>query len=112
MNPVINDLEYIYLVKTFEDFFADSQTGRPREDLIDKYAREVVAFLQTQRGNQHKLLFVLKLAYRKHHLGDETIGWDELGNKMCDALCDAMGDEEYRKWSVSQRTASATGRMK
>ena len=39
-----------------------------------------------------RLLDTLKLAYRKHCLSDEAIGWEELGDQMLDALCEAMGD--------------------
>jgi len=40
----------------------------------------------------------LQAAYRKHCLNDESIGWDELGSMLCDALCEIMGDDEYQKW--------------
>lgn len=39
-----------------------------------------------------------KLAYRKHHLGDESIGWEELSNCLFLALCNEMGDEGYQDW--------------
>lgn len=47
------------------------------------------------------LLAVVKLAYQKHHLGDQNIGWEELGTRLCDALCNAMGDAEFQKWLES-----------
>lgn len=43
-------------------------------------------------------LSTLKMAYRKHCLGDESVGWNELGDRLCDALCNAMGDREFQKW--------------
>lgn len=45
------------------------------------------------------------LAYRKHVLGDDSIGWDELGNVLRDALCEFMGDGSFQTWlkSVSER---------
>lgn len=45
-----------------------------------------------------ELLEAVKLAYRKHHLGDDTIGWDELSDKLLDALCNAMGADGYLEW--------------
>ena len=44
------------------------------------------------------LLTACKLAYRKHHLDDESIGWEELGNALLDALCNEMGTDEYILW--------------
>ena len=48
--------------------------------------------------NLDLLLNTVKLAYRKHHLGDDTIGWDYLSDTMKDTLCEVMGDERYTKW--------------
>lgn len=45
-----------------------------------------------------KLLHAVQMAYRKHHLDDDSIGWEELGNILLDALCETMGDEEFIKW--------------
>jgi hypothetical protein len=44
------------------------------------------------------LLEVVGLAYRKHHLGDMSISWEELSDKLLDALCNVMGDELFNKW--------------
>lgn len=40
----------------------------------------------------------LKLAYRKHHLGDEAVGWNELGDKLLNALCELMTDKGFQEW--------------
>ena len=45
----------------------------------------------------------LKLAYRKHHLGDESIGWDELSECLLDALCNELGDDGYQEWLASNK---------
>ena len=45
----------------------------------------------------------LKTAYRKHVRGDEDIGWDELGDILCNALCNIMGDEAFQEWLAKQR---------
>jgi len=44
------------------------------------------------------LLEAVKLAYRKHHLGDPSIGWDELSDKLLNVLCETMGDRAFIKW--------------
>ena len=43
----------------------------------------------------------LQAAYRKHHLGHDHIGWDELGGILCDVLCEVMGDTEFQLWLTS-----------
>ena len=53
------------------------------------------------------LLDAVKLAYRKHHLGDESIGWDELSECLLDALCNEMGDDGYQEWLASQHAVQA-----
>ena len=53
------------------------------------------------------LLDAVKLAYRKHHLGDESIGWGELSECLLDALCNAMGDDGYQEWLASQPAVQA-----
>lgn len=52
-----------------------------------------------------RLVEALKLAYRKHWLNDDSIGWDELGDKLCDALCNAMGDKEFSLWLQQMKAA-------
>jgi len=44
------------------------------------------------------LLSACKLAYRKHHLDDDSIGWGELGECLLDALCNEMGDDGFQEW--------------
>jgi len=58
------------------------------------------------------LLSACQMAYRKHHLNDETIGWDELGDCLLDALCNSMGDDGYQKWLTSQPGSAADGERK
>ena len=45
----------------------------------------------------------LKLAYRKHCLGDDSIGWNELSDCLLDALCNELGDDGFQKWLASVR---------
>ena len=50
------------------------------------------------------LLYACKAAYRKHHLADDSIGWDELSDILKEALCNAMGDDEFVMWLDSIKT--------
>ena len=45
------------------------------------------------------MLNALKDTYRKHALEDERVGWHELSDTLCNALCNAMGDQEFVRWS-------------
>ena len=49
-----------------------------------------------------QLLEVIKLFYRKHVLNDESIGWDELGDKLYNELSEILGDKEFCKWLDTQ----------
>ena len=58
------------------------------------------------------LLDAVKLAYRKHHLGDESIGWDELSGCLLDALCNEMGDNGFQEWLASNKPVDLTPEVK
>ncbi len=47
------------------------------------------------------LLDAVQKAYRKHWLNDGTIGWDELGDILHNALINTMGDNEFIEWKNS-----------
>ena len=48
--------------------------------------------------HERLLLAAVQLAYRKHHLNEPQIGWDELSTALLNALCEVMGDEGFQKW--------------
>ena len=50
------------------------------------------------KKERDRLLRAVQTTYRKHHLSDESIGWDELSDILLDALCESMGDVGYQKW--------------
>ena len=54
---------------------------------------------------QEQLVHALKMAYRKHQLDDESIGWNELTPIMANALCEAIGDQAFQDWIDEQLTA-------
>ena len=48
------------------------------------------------------------MAYRKHVLDDDKIGWDELGEALATVLSEEMGKKEFNTWldTVSTNTKS------
>ena len=69
------------------------------------YVMANIAELGAEQKRPDGVVEALKLAYRKHWLNDDSIGWDELGDKLCDALCNAMGDREFSLWLQQMRAA-------
>ena len=49
------------------------------------------------------LIHCIQLSYRKHWMGDESIGWSELGDTMANTMADVMGDEAFCKWIEQTR---------
>jgi hypothetical protein len=49
-------------------------------------------------------LNALKIVYRKHHKGDERIGWQEMDEHVLGALLKLMGTDGYMKWANSLDT--------
>lgn len=45
-----------------------------------------------------EMLEVIKLAYRKHHMEDPSVGWEELSDKLGDVLSNAMGPDGFVEW--------------
>lgn len=100
----MNDTEHL-LVKSLERFKAQLQdaeaTGWYKDEptVTDEIARIDRALSDMRKpSSTHQLLEAAKLAYRKHHLGDDKVGWSELSEALLDALCEAMGDEAFQAW--------------
>jgi len=53
---------------------------------------------RTMQSENANIIEAYKLAYRKHVLDDDSIGWDELGNFLLNALCNYMGDGSFQSW--------------
>lgn len=45
----------------------------------------------------------LKNCYRKHVNMDDSIGWDELSDQLCNALCELIGDDAFVEWNESEK---------
>ena len=56
----------------------------------------------TREINLINIEHTLELAYRKHHLNDENVGWDELSEELRDSLCELKGDEKFQRWLKDQ----------
>lgn len=72
-----------------------------KQELLLENAR-IVAEIENERD---ALCELVKLVYRKHHLGDETIGWNELSDMLCDGLCNTMGDTIFQEWLQSLKSS-------
>lgn len=56
------------------------------------------------QAEKRDLLSAVKMAYRKHWLDDDSIGWEELGEHLQSVLTAVMGDEEFVKFLEGNRT--------
>jgi hypothetical protein len=43
-------------------------------------------------------ILACQMAYRKHVLDDDSIGWDELGDRLQTVLSESLGDEAFQAW--------------
>lgn len=77
-------------------------------NVVDTRER-VFAFLEQVEADATKFSRaerVLRMAYRKHHLGDESIGWDELSDEIETVLCEIMSDEKFQSWAEDPKCHS------
>lgn len=55
--------------------------------------------LKVHLSRENKLMLkTLQQVYRKHHMNDPSIEWEELDEMVFDTLCDVMGDEVFQEW--------------
>ena len=83
-------------VKTAKKILHESLHPHDKEVALNN-----LKFLQDRHKAHAGLLEAAKLAYRKHHLGDDSIGWDELEDILHDALCNELGDDGFLMWMMS-----------
>jgi len=55
----------------------------------------------------HMMLDTIKMAYRKHHLDDPSIGWEELSDNMQNTMCEIMGDSSFCEFIEQYRDKHA-----
>lgn len=73
-------------------------TLRQEHAKIRREIADIFRIVGKESGTTVLLLGAVKMAYRKHHLDDPAIGWDELGDALMAALMETMGDAEFQKW--------------
>jgi len=88
-------------VETIEESHAWEISPAMAQAKIDELNKEVdrlKATLAEREKEVERLLVSLQMAYRKHHLNDDSIGWEELSTSLLNTLCNVMGDEGYQEW--------------
>jgi hypothetical protein len=53
-------------------------------------------------NTEARLLHACLCAYRKHVSGNENLGWDELGDILHNAICEAIGDDGFVEWNEGE----------
>ena len=84
------------------EYILKSEADRAHRILADRL-KEVRAQCDNLQAENDRLLNAVKLAYRKHHLDDRSVGWEELSDALFNTLCDAMGDIGFDEWLKKQR---------
>ncbi len=59
--------------------------------------------------NKHRLLHAVLCVYAKHHLNRNEIGWNQLSDILCNAICEEIGDNDYCKWMDMMRMENSGG---
>ena len=76
--------------------------GLPPEELYYKEEKSEFEKLSDRiaslEAEKERLLSAVKKAYRKHHLNDESIGWDELSDILMTAIVESIGDDNFVLW--------------
>ncbi len=52
---------------------------------------------------KNMLIVAVQMAYRKHVLDDDRIGWDELSDRLQTVLCESLGDPAFQSWLATVR---------
>lgn len=56
-------------------------------------------YIENKLTSREKMLLeAVQIAYRKHHMGDESIGWNELADQLQVVLAKVMGNKDYQAW--------------
>jgi len=64
-------------------------------ETIDKLYLELSHVTKARNFREIDLLDTLWKVYRKHHLQEDFIGWDELSTLLCDTLCRTIGESAF-----------------
>ena len=77
------------LTRNSETSICELKGSKPRDEQIAN--ADLIA-------NAPDMLDALQMAYRKHHLDDPSIGWDELSDRLGDVLSNVMSPETFVQW--------------
>ena len=74
-----------------------SPQGDDKIDEFEEAIRHLRFQIQQHQAENGQLVKLIKLAYR-NWLEDPDVAWCELGEQLCDGLCNSMGDKEFQEW--------------
>lgn len=69
------------------------------DDAIGALTRPDYHELNKRAGRNDRLLHAVMCAYAKHTLGNEDIGWEQLGHILHNAICNEIGSDGYLHWA-------------
>jgi len=78
------------------DGYGDPIPTEPIEDDAGRWV--LLEDAEKLQRSRDELVEVCKLAYRKHHMDDDSIGWRELSTILHDSLCNSIGVGEYGRF--------------
>jgi hypothetical protein len=81
----------------FGNEWQKEMTRFSKKELIEM-VKDVGQELEETTKERARLLVAVQAAYKKHHMNDDNIGWEELSEILHDGLCFAMGDDGYCAW--------------
>lgn len=58
-----------------------------KKEILEKAKKELVPVIDA-----------CKMAYRKHCLNDDSVGWEELDCALEYALCNVLGNDGFTQW--------------
>ena len=96
----------IFDVKLWNTRPIEEQLQEELEDhksIIDRIGRErcdQIKINEQIQAENERLVKLLKLAYR-NWLEDPDVAWGELGEQLCDGLCESMGDKKFQEWLIA-----------
>jgi len=96
----IHDMNFTMLLEKSAIRASELKSDLEVEEKLTEYYADKAENLQAEN---ERLLNAVKLAYRKHHLDDRSVGWEELSDALFNTLCDAMGDIGFDEWLKKQR---------
>lgn len=108
-NICLDELKSMYENETIERQKTILYEKKCRVHQIIRYCNKFIDSLSKLEKKYDPVLDACKLAYRKHWMGDDSIGWSELGDTIGNVLAEAMGDEEFCKWLEQTRSEIENG---